>query len=368
MSLEFETIYEFKRDAVSPPVSSATPTFIVKANEVEVWVGWNDGKISALSSLNLDYTLDQAYYFDNQTVRLTSQLFGDVRTGMQNATKLGDIMYVLYTTSPNIVGYNIHTKAQVGAFDFPAGFTKGSDLVAANGALWIANAATNANMQNTLLKYDLTASTWSVFAIPLRHQTDQRMLINGLDGSLWVTCKNNHSIADFDLATNSFLQTYKISRSPATLSVNQNKELFVGCDVSVIKWDQAANTPTTFSANLGHTTYLDDLRTGFIWLVGGGQPTYRMIKSTVGVVAAGVTGAQTDDSIRAVAVLTNQVTYDKYDPITDTTSSITVRPHLFIRTATGVIAYRATALKGVNSSQILGTGMIAIGAQGYYGG
>jgi hypothetical protein len=66
-------------------------------------------------------------------------------------------------------------------------------------------------------------------------------------------------------------------------------------------------------------------------------------------------------------VITNQFTYDHYDPKTNTTTSSTVRPFLFVRTTNAVYAYRLTSLKGVNSSQVLGTAMIAIGPQAYIG-
>lgn len=363
MSLDFETKFTYSR--------AASTVFISKIDEVEVWVGWSDGAITSHTSLNLHPTLDIAYYFDNQTLTLAStQVLAPSALTLKSAAKWVDKVYVLTSTNITVVDRTTFATSTI-TLPFSTANIH-SDLIAAGGKLWICDSSVDSSDQNQLWFYNLTTSTWGSVALAGKKQSLARALIDGLDGKIYVTSENDHSIISYDYS-GSYLSIYKINRHPYKLQANQNKDVFVIADLSstnntISLFDQATNTAAAFSSGMKITTIQDDFRTGFMWMAGGGATTMRVIRSTQGAILAGANGIQGANPYNDVIVLTNQVTYDYFNPSDSTTTSLTIRPYLFVRTATGVMAYRATALKGVNSSQVLATAMIATGAQGYYGG
>lgn len=374
MSLEFETTYQYTR-----PTGSATTTFIIKVSAVEVWVGWSDGAITSHTSLNLHHTLDISYYFDNQTVALPGINIINTTAGLviPSMTRWYDSVWGLFTwpsSTKNILKINISSRA-ITSIDLPAGLTYAqinSNLCAADGKLVLVDKNVNANDQNTFWIYNIGTDTWTSGVLPGKKQSTPRHIVDGLDGRIYVTGQNDHSIIVISYGGTASTM-YKVNRHPYKLQVNQNKDLFVIADLSTTNntislFNQSSNTAATFCSGLKSTTVLDDFRTGTMWLGGGGSDTVRLLRSDVGAITAGVVSTQGISPIGDTMALTDNFTYDYYNPVDNTTTALTVRPHLFITTATTVTAYRATALKGVNSSQILGTAMIATGAQGYYGG
>lgn len=375
MSLEFETVYRYARSS-----GSATTTFIIKVSAVETWVGWSDGAITSHTTLGLHTTLDINYYFDNQTVVLPEKFVFEPFPGLDiiGVTKWHDFVWIMYeygTSANHIASINISTYAINTLLPLPAGLTYdqiNSNLCAVNGGLFIIDANVTATDQNSFWRYSISSGTWSTGIVPGKKQTTTRYMADGLDGRMYITAQNDHSVVSFD-TTSGATSSHKVNRHPYKLQVNQNKDLYVIADISatnntVSLFDQATNTASTFCSGLKSTSVLDDFRTGMVWLGGGGADTMRILRADQGAVIAGVTGVPGAIAYHDVMALTDNFTYDYYNPADDTTAELTIRPHLFIRTATEVIAYRATALKGVNSSQILGTAMIATGAQGYYGG
>lgn len=67
------------------------------------------------------------------------------------------------------------------------------------------------------------------------------------------------------------------------------------------------------------------------------------------------------------AVMTEELTFDYYNPDTGTTTSHITRPYLYVLNKTELVAYRLTSLVRVNSCSVLGTAMISIGDQSYFG-
>ncbi len=363
MSLDFETKFEYIRSS-----GSATTVCMVKVNEAEVWVAWSDGAVTAHTSVGLDYVLDPNYYLDNHVLALPEVIVRAAGSGtITSMTEWAGKVYIV--GSANLQEYDGSTKQFLRTL-FTATGSK-SNICAANGRIWIcADPDSTSSDQDRLLSYELSTAAFTFRALPGRKQTTRRFIIDGLDGKLFVTSHNDHSIISYDTATGDYIGKYKINRHPYKLAVNQNKQLYVIADTATISlFDQATLTASTYCDGLGSATIVDDLRTGYIWLGGGtGSVLYRVVKSTTGAIPTETTVTQGSDLTTDALVLSNQYTYDKYDPVAGTTVSTTIRPHLFIRSGSKVTVCRATALKGVNSSQILGTAMIATGAQGYYGG
>jgi hypothetical protein len=381
MSLAFETTFSYSR-------SGATTLCSLQVSETDLYVAWNDGAITRLTSLGLDYTLDQAYYFDNQSLTLPITLVKNLPTGQTivSMTKWYDRAYAM-CASGQILVIDLASNTYIGSVYLPDEYSGiGSNLCAANGRLWFVPLfnVSPVSDQNYLLSctipdivHNFCASdtlTWSWDARLLlsKKQGSMRYLADGLDGRLFVTAKNDHSVLTYDTITGAYLSIYKINRHPYKLITNQNHQIYIMSDDTgaglLSLFDELSNTASAFCALMGASWVLEDDRTGYAWLIGGndgGSPatptTMRIKKSTLGAVP-------TSAAIGIDGVLTRPLTYAKYDRNLNTTTTITIRPHLFIRGTSTVTAYRATAMKGVNSSQILGTAMIATGAQKYYGG
>lgn len=374
MSLGFETKYRYTRSS-----GSATTTFMQQINQSTIWVGWSDGAITSHTSLNLNYTLAHEYYFDTHTITLPEVIVASPTATLTliSATRWYDRVWVLFSQTgiaENIASYNTTTYARTN-ITLPNGLTYSqinSNICAANGKLYIADKNVDATDRNTLWIYTIASGTWTSVIIPGKKQSTIRHIVDGLDGKIYITGQNDHSIIAFNTVSNTSTGSYRINRHPYKLQANQNQEVYVISDLTstnntISLFNQSTNTAATFCSGLKTTTVVDDFRTGYVWLAGGGASTMRLLKSNKGAITVGDTGVAGTDTYSDVILLTDNITYDYYNPETATTTSLTVRPHLFIRTASEVIAYRATALKGVNSSEILGTAMIATGAQGYYG-
>ena len=363
MNMNFETTFKYTRSS-----GTATTLCMVQVNEAEVWVAWSDGMITSHTSLGLDYSLTQPYYFDNQVIALPETFVISPSTSLTilSMTKMGDYVYVMFKMSSGtfaIAPVNIQTHHGDTPIAVPFdSSTLNSNLVAVNNALAVASQLTDSLDRNILYVYTLSNSTWHQLPIESKPQVEMRHIVDGLNGNIFITAKNSHGIVELNTTTTT-QQLHKINRHPYKLGVNQNKDVWVISDLNngnnlLTLYNQSSATGVPFCSFDGNNTVLDDLRTQRLW--GVGATTTRVDKASLDGVTAGVAAHE--------ACLTNQYTYDKYDPSTDTVTSTTVRPYLVLRTDSNVYMYRATALTAVNSSEILVTAMIATGAQGYYGG
>lgn len=363
MNLAFETTFKYTRSS-----GSATTIGMVQVNEAEVWVAWSDGKVTRHTTLGLESTLNIPYYFDNQTVTLPEQfaIFSANTFTILSMVKYGSAVYILFLTPSGtfgIVPIDIQTHIAGATISLPfVSSLIGSNLFAVSGHLVISTLETDAADKNLLRVYKLSNSTWYQYSIESKKQMDMRHIVDGLDNSFFITAKNDHGIVEFNTQTG-VQQLHKINRHPYKLGVNQNKDIWVLSDLNngnclLTLYNQSSATGVPFCSFDGNSTVLDDLRTQRLW--GVGATTTRVDKTSLDGVSAGVSARE--------GILTNQYTYDRYDPTTDTIIPTTVRPYLVLRTDSNVYMYRATSLIAVNSSEVLATAMIATGAQGYYGG
>ena len=162
-------------------------------------------------------------------------------------------------------------------------------IAAANGKLWMVSEAADANGQQTLHIYEIATDTWSSTLIPGRKQNvEPRDIIDGLDGSIYITDANSHGIHEYNHVTNAYVAFHRINRHPYKLAVNQAKTVYVTSDASglynggmVNTFNQSTNTATAFCAAGGdHEVLCDDERAGYVWMFGRGAGMMRVSKAT----------------------------------------------------------------------------------------
>lgn len=143
------------------------------------------------------------------------------------ATSCYDKVYVLVNNS--ILQYSAETLIPEGIIaTVPQ--TASSNICAVKNKIYVSALEKNSDETQNLWIYDLTAGTWSSTVLPGRHQLLRRHIIDGLDGSVWITNRNNHSIIRVNIDSNAVSATIRVNRHPYRLSVNQSKELFVASD------------------------------------------------------------------------------------------------------------------------------------------
>lgn len=162
-------------------------------------------------------------------------------------------------------------------------------ICAANGKLWMVSEAANADGRQTLHIYEIATDTWSSSLIPGRKQNaEPRDIIDGLDGSIYITDANSHGIHEYDHVTNAYVAFHRINRHPYKLAVNQAKTVYVTSDASglynggmVSAFNQSTNTAASFCAAGGdHEVLCDDERAGYVWMFGRGAGMMRVNKTT----------------------------------------------------------------------------------------
>lgn len=132
-----------------------------------------------------------------------------------------------------------------------------SNICVVKNKIYVSGLEQNSDETQKLHIFNTDSSTWSSVSLPGRHQKLRRHIIDGLDGSVWITNRNNHGIIRVSIETDAVLATIRVNRHPYRLSVNQSKELFVASD-AMDGW-----IPRKF--------YDPDLVGGTVSSVGGGQ-------------------------------------------------------------------------------------------------
>ena len=162
-------------------------------------------------------------------------------------------------------------------------------MCAANGKLWMVSKTTNADGRQTLHIYEIATGIWTSSLIPGRKQNaEPRDIIDGLDGSIYITDANSHGIHEYNHVTNAYVAFHRINRHPYKLAVNQAKTVYVTSDASglynggmVSAFNQSTNTAAAFCAAGGdHEVLCDDERAGYVWMFGRGAGMMRVNKTT----------------------------------------------------------------------------------------
>lgn len=147
----------------------------------------------------------------------------DVNTHKYNGTTL--TLPVVITQDPT------HREYATGDFaPINTQLTIGSNICAADNKLFITCRERDTNHNQYYCVYDLATHVWTYNTLPGRHQLEDRHIIDGLDGAVWVTNKNNHAIIKIDTSTKNVTSTIRVNRHPYRLAVSQGKELFVASD------------------------------------------------------------------------------------------------------------------------------------------
>lgn len=193
------------------------------------------------------------YYFDNNTHSdvIRSNISAYVQTGSGgiqhdiSATRYYENFYVavgqkkIYVFDKTMTSTGIINMPEIttsvtelcsGPVENKEQQTIFSNIVCSNGNLFFTSFEKTASEQQRLWRYDLTAKTWTSTVIPGRHQNEKRHIVDGLDGSIWITNKNNHSVIRANNATGEILASIRINRHPYKLMANQSKEVFVASD------------------------------------------------------------------------------------------------------------------------------------------
>lgn len=310
--------------------------------------------------------------------------------------------------------------------------TVGSNICCANNKLFVSTytPTIDGTDQQYLCIYDIGAGTWTQTPLPGRAQTQDRHIVDGLDGYVWITNKNNHSIIKVDIATNAITTTIRINRHPYKLLINQSKEMFIASDAGdttnrkfydpektggtvatsvgfltapegswtpvattdttdgmISAVDQIANTQEAYAAARCNGSTKDkefhDDGQGYLWFVtdnhiGRLKKSDKELKTSYTKVP--VTSDQPPEfemipdnseiaftwAGNALCAIMSPAFY--YQRWNGASfDDVNVKPYLYIVAKEGIAAIRCTALVRKNKYIHRGTAMIAIGDQAYYG-
>lgn len=273
----------------------------------------------------------------------------------------------------------------------------GSNLCAANGKLFLTSVnLTNAEQQRVFM-YDIAANTWVHNIIPGKHQTSERFIVDGLDGFVWVTSKNNHAVVKVSAETGLPTASVRIHRHPYAMHVNQSKEVYVAGDYNVrlvSLLNQSTGASASFCTGASVINRFFDSG-GYMWFLQEDDPVVaasttpptpvsrfaRVRKSDLhatidsdgyksgdGEIVDIPAGAKLDTNMGNImsGVITKALSYERFENGGFVTYN--VKPYVFIISKTGAIkAFRCSALVRPNKYITRGTAMIAVGAQAYYG-
>lgn len=296
--------------------------------------------------------------------------------------------------------YNTTTRTQVGSpVTLPA--TMQPFMAVAGNKLWMTTSEVNESTDcQELYYYDLIGNTWSApILIPGKKQYVTRHIVDGFDGHIYITNTNDHAILKFT-TSGAYVGQYRINRHPYFLHTNQYQQVYVVSDgqndpmkgmVSV--FDTSTNTSTNFAAAGGTIAYIADVVPSFVGdiedpaslrttalgtgkLVSiGGTPKMSILNKSDKKIKYASQNPESEDYVPGAALelnitplrglVTPSISFDVWNGSSFVTK--TVNPYAFMATSTSLLAYRLSSLVRVNSMEVLGTAMIATGAQNYYG-
>lgn len=351
----------------------------------DVWAA-NSSYIQVMSYFDEEY-LAHEFQFDNGlfTMRDVKQIsHGTLVNAM---VCWNNKMFV--KSGDSITAYNTTTYAAVGT-TINAPVSMQNEMCLANNKLWFVSADSDQSSSvdgipasdcQQLYYYDLINSTWSApILIPGKKQYTTRRMVDGLDGYLYITGLNDHSIVKFT-TDGVYVGTYRINRHPYFVQVNQDKVVYVVSDAQsdvlkgmVSTFDQSTNTSTNYAAACGTIEYMADSGAGQLVYIGG-TPKVALLNKSDKKIKYASQDPESDDYVPGAALeygmtplhglVTPPLSFEAWDGTTFVTK--TVKPYMFTSTSSAVYAHRLSSLVCVNSMEVLGTAMIATGAQNYYG-
>lgn len=175
--------------------------------------------------------LDIGQYFDNNTHSLTRTNVIDAQVNCNTNADIRayyhDSTFYLFVGSNYIYTFD-GSMTSTGVITAPAAPL--SNIVVTAGNIFYTSTTITSTDQNLLHRYNLATKTWTSSVLPGRKQASARNIVDGLDGYVWVTNKNNHSIIKVDATNGDIVATIRINRHPYQLNVNQSKELYVASD------------------------------------------------------------------------------------------------------------------------------------------
>lgn len=373
MSWTFEQLQKAPNTLASGPYTMAFDgkyVWVAASTNVYVYAYWGDD--------GHDEYLGQEYYFSRNQLPLT--LKATIATGTM--FKMVRHMNKMYMTSGGneIKVADTTTLSMIASLPTAPDNIVAGSLCVANNKLWIVGSNLNSNDQNVMYYYDLLLGTWSTaIAIPGK-KGGTRVIVDGYDGHIFVTQGNEHSIAKFT-TNGTFVASYRVNRGPYYLHANQDKLVYV---VSAIDTDiqsgmlstfnQTTNLPTNL-ASAGGRVYGFGETTAHLWTSGGTAKLARTLKSdqdyryfngtSPGFSIILTDYSSVDPTTTSTCLVTPQFTYEKWNGASFDT--ITVKPYLFYGTSNSVVAARLNSMVRVNSVDVLGTAMISVDQQDYYG-
>lgn len=350
----------------------------------DVWAA-NATQIKVWSYLDEEY-LAIEYQLDNGLFAMKEVATIDHGTAVDVMSYWNGTMLVL--SGAEVKAYSTTTYAQVGS-TITTPVAMQPNMCVANNKIWFVsllsdqtsspNGVVTSDCQQ-LYYYDLISQSWSTpVLIPGKKQFITRAIVDGLDGHIYVTALNDHAIVKFT-TTGAYVGTYRINRHPYALHANQNKDVFIVSDAQtdVLKgmvsiFDQATNASTNFAAACGTIEYMADVGDGRLVYVGGTPKMAILNKSDKKIKY--VQDPTSDDFVPGAALqlavtplhglVTPALIIDVWNG--SGFDSRTIKPYVFFSTTSALYAARLSSLVRVNSMDVLGTAMIATGAQNYYG-
>ena len=374
MSWTFEQLQKSPNTLPSAPYCMAFDgkyVWVAASTNVYVYAYWGeDGH---------EEYLGQEYYFDRQQLPLTLVATVAV-SGVYSMVAHNGVMY-LNSGGNQLKACDILTRVVTTVPTAPDNITQGTIAVADN-KLWIVGVGIDTSDRNVLYYYDLFTGLWSS-AIPIPGKRGgTRYLSDGLDGNVIVTCGNEHSIAKFNASTGAYVGSYRVNRGPYRLHVNQDKVVYIvsALDTTSVQngmistFNQSTNTSTNLASAGGYLYGIGET-TNHIWTAGGIAKLARTLKSDQDYRYFNGTApgysivlsdySSVDPTSTSTCFVTPQFTYEKWNGVSFDT--VTVKPYLFYGVATGVVAARLNSMIRVNSADVLGTAMISVDQQDYYG-
>ena len=369
----------------------------------DVWVSAGN-QIKVYSYIDEEY-LAHEFQFDRGMFELKLVATIDHGTATNAMVSYDDKVYVM--SGVELKSYDKTTYTAVGstiALPVPMQY----NMCVANNKIWFVTYDSDHGSMpggvptsdcQGLYYYDLLTSTWSApVLIPGKKQFIVRSIVDGYDGHIYITCLNDHAIAKFT-TSGSYVGQYRINRHPYLLHANQYQQVYIASDVQedplkgmVSVFNTSTNTFANFAASGGSLLYLADdavvsgdpedpttlrasaLTTGKLHYLGGGSAIAQLNKadkhfkfkqdpaSEVFVPGAAL---MFDAGTVLGGVVTPPLTFEVWNGSSFVTK--TVKPYAFVYNATTLYAVRLSSLVRVNSMDVLGTAMIATGAQNYYG-
>lgn len=358
-----------------------------------IWIGsgTNIGVYGYWDSNSNYEFLSQPYYFNsnvnmlylyrNFSINTPIPSIGGLAQSIIDMTYWNGKMYVL--TSTNIIQvFDTTTYQLIQTLTCPNMCQ--AKIVAANNKIWLTSLYANGTDQQELMYYDILLSTWSsLITLPGRKQSTVRDMVDGLNGYLYITSYNEHSIIKVNTTNGTIITSYKINRHPEKLSVTQNKDVYIVSDVGatfntgmISKLEQNTYTSTRICAAGGSVENLAiDIDTGYMWHIGKtaklgrtklASKDYRYVGGTSNGFSIDFNEFSPSVSTAiTTGLITEPIFYQKWNG--SSIDTILVRPYLCFVAGGYLYATRLNSMIRQNSFEVLGTALIGTGPQNYIG-